>query len=581
VAQNPQAYDRSLVPLLTTPGVKRDGTDVEDDYFTDGEWIRFYRGKPRKMGGYRTIKNSFIGPIRAIHTRGRLLTSWHPSGMDYGELDDSGSLANFANATMPGGFAGQSDYTWQVDSIYNSASTNIVLVAHPGRNLNDINNQVDTDVIYATVNQSTYAVASFANAGKQASGGIVVLQPYVFAFGNKGEISNSDLNKPATWVGGDANTANVAGTKFVRGLSIKGGTGAPAGLFWSLDSLVRVSFVGGTALFRYDTLTSQSSILSPNSVIEYDGIYYWVGVDRFLMFNGVVREVPNQLNLDYFFDNLNFARSQRVWALKVPRYGEIWWFYPVGHDDECTQAVIYNVRANTWYDAKLKRSAGMYTQTSRFPVMADAEVALSVKKLVLTGGTGVFFEGDTITAGSATGSLVRSTLAGGAGELYVKSNASFPGSGAVTSSSGGAATISSSTTADLFRVWLHEFGRDRVDGDVTTSIPASYETQEFGLASGASEGQMGTESMTELSRVEPDFAGQGRLSITLRTRDYAQSTPVNAETKDCVIGQTPKLDFGKQGRYLTLRVECNEVGSHFQSGTPKVTMKKGSRAVPG
>jgi hypothetical protein len=77
---------------------------------------------------------------------------------------------------------------------------------------------------------------------------------------------------------------------------VRGGTNAPSGLFWSLDSLIRVSYIGAPDYWRYDIITSQSSILSSSGVIEYDGIYYWCGVDRFLMYNGVVQEIPNPMN---------------------------------------------------------------------------------------------------------------------------------------------------------------------------------------------------------------------------------------------------------------------------------------------
>jgi hypothetical protein len=65
----------------------------------------------------------------------------------------------------------------------------------------------------------------------------------------------------------------------------------------------------------------------------------------------VVKEIPNPMNQDYFFDNLNYTQRQKVWATKVPRFGEVWWFYPRGDSTECNDAIIYNVRENTWYDA--------------------------------------------------------------------------------------------------------------------------------------------------------------------------------------------------------------------------------------
>jgi hypothetical protein len=140
-----------------------------------------------------------------------------------------------------------------------------------------------------------------------------------------------------------------------------------------------VSYIGGQGTppqyWRYDIISSQSSILSSQSVIEYDGVYYWCGTDRFLLYNGVVKEIPNTMNQNYFFDNLNYDQRQKVWATKVPRFGEIWWFYPRGDATECTDAIIYNVRENIWYDAGeargAQRSAGYFSQVFAFPVAAD------------------------------------------------------------------------------------------------------------------------------------------------------------------------------------------------------------------
>ena len=131
---------------------------------------------------------------------------------------------------------------------------------------------------------------------------------------------------------------------------------SPAGLFWALDSLIRVTYapqtVGASTFYwRYDIISSQTSVMSSSCFIEYDGIYYWCGIDRFLAYNGVVQEIPNNTNINFFFDNINYAQRQKVWATKVPRWGEIWWFYPAGDATECTNAIIYNVRDKIWYDA--------------------------------------------------------------------------------------------------------------------------------------------------------------------------------------------------------------------------------------
>jgi hypothetical protein len=224
------------------------------------------------------------------------------------------------------------------------------------------------------------------NNNVSVSGGVVSLHPYVFVYGNNGLIRNCAAGNAQDWVSADANEVNVATGKVVQGLPVRGGSNAPSGLFWSLDSLIRVSYIGGTGTppqyWRYDIISSQSSILSSQSAIEYDGVYYWCGVDRFLLYNGTVKEIPNLFNQNYFFDNLNYSQRQKVWVTKVPRFGEIWWFYPRGDATECTDAIIYNVRENVWYDAGealgARRSAGYFSQVLANPVMAGWEVTAAV-----------------------------------------------------------------------------------------------------------------------------------------------------------------------------------------------------------
>jgi hypothetical protein len=145
------------------------------------------------------------------------------------------------------------------------------------------------------------------------SGGCVVLHPYLFVYGNNGLIQNSSAGDFDNWVSADANANNTSTGKIVRGLPLRGGSSSPSGLFWSTDSLVRVSFAptsagGQNFYWTYDLISSQTSIMSSQSVIEYDGIFYWAGVDRFLMYNGVVQEIPNDVNQNYFFDNIQLGQ---------------------------------------------------------------------------------------------------------------------------------------------------------------------------------------------------------------------------------------------------------------------------------
>ena len=432
--------------LDTQPGIQRDGTVFDRLFYTDGEWVRFQRGRPRKIGGFRVISDQLTGPSRGVWVNPQnaftSIFSGYNDGLQVLTIDNNGVGSGVGNFTLSN-FTASDLNLWQFDGFYDVAGTGLQsLVAHPGQNLASISNDNNTPVLVGditaltmsqigvftasgtTTNASATVTLAAANpligAGQtvtgtgipanttvvsivtttlvlsntatasgtvtltfnnniSVSGGVVSLHPYLFVYGNNGLIQNCSAGNTNDWVSADANATNVASGKIVQGLPVRGGSNAPSGLFWSLDSLIRVSYIGGTGTpaqyWRYDIISSQSSILSSQSAIEYDGVYYWCGVDRFLLYNGVVKEIPNAMNQNYFFDNLNYDQRQKVWATKVPRFGEIWWFYPRGDATECTDAIIYNVRENTWYDAGeargAQRSAGYFSQVFAFPVAAD------------------------------------------------------------------------------------------------------------------------------------------------------------------------------------------------------------------
>jgi hypothetical protein len=361
------------VILRSEPGIKRDGTQFEGNSYIDGLWCRFQRGLPRKIGGY-------IGVTSTVPELARGLTSFSADGTQYLHMGGSTTLTQI-RANSEGLFTGQSDRTpaglvdssdnlWQFDVMFDTAGGIAQLIAHAAPNLADISSQADRTIWYADMTDTGALVTT---GSPDVSGGIVVLAPYLLSFGDNGYVHVSDAND----VTATATEAWITGQKIVRGMPLRGGGQGPSGIFWSLDSILRATFVGDTPVFAFDTLSSESSILSSQSVIEYDGIYFWAGVDRFLMFNGVVREVQNNFNLNFFYDNLNYAAAQKVFAFKVPRYGEIWWCFPSGRATECTHAVIYNLRESTWYDTELPaqmRSAGVYARVYSKPFMVDAEL---------------------------------------------------------------------------------------------------------------------------------------------------------------------------------------------------------------
>jgi hypothetical protein len=325
------------------------------------------------MAGYQALTETLPELVYGM-------TSFSQSGTIFQHLGSATEL-NQVRSNFTGNFLGLSDRTpagtfapnatnlWQFDTLADPTGGNARLIAHPGQNLSDIDNAVETDIF---VGDMTATGVLTATAMDPVSGGILVLYPYLLAFSNAGRVDISDLEDLSV---PPVDSAFVTGSKLIRGLSLRGGGGGPAGLLWSLDSLIRATFNSADpadGIFAFDTIDDSISVMSSRSIISHAGIYYWAGVDTFYMFNGVVREIPNTMNVNFFLDNLNFNQRQKVFAYKVPRFAEIWWCFPSGNATECNHAVIYNYRENYWYDTPLPNSGrtdGIYAKTYNRPFM--------------------------------------------------------------------------------------------------------------------------------------------------------------------------------------------------------------------
>lgn len=516
-----------LQPIIIRPepGIKRDGTKFEGNHYVDGQWVRFQRGLPRKIGGFRALQDRLDNIARAMHIHNHNGYTYVHLGTADGvfrfRLSQNGNSSIVTNRTNST-YVSDADANWTFDVAYNTTTSNNEILALFSPDIEDISSDTNGK-LYRGFDNGTSELDLVPAV--TVSGGIVTLAPYVFAYGSNGFVQWSRAGYTDDWVGGDSGSAQVTSQKIVKGLPLRAGAGnAPAGLFWSLDSVFRATYVGGAPVFQFDTITSQSSILSAKSVIEYDGIYFWCGVDRFLMFNGVVREVPNQLNLNWFFDNLNYSQRQKVFAVKIPRWGEIWWCYPRGSATECTHAVIYNVRENTWYDTALPgggRSAGAYAQVFSSPLM-----------------TGII---DTETAQFRG---IENT------ELRITED----GQPRIINDPKG------------YVVWQHEYGVDEINGDQIRPIQSYFETSDMSLIAGDEP----TNMAIRVEMIEPDFVQAGNMTVQVTGRANAKAAEVTSAPQIIYANPQTKQEqlvyFREIRRELRFRFESNTLGGNYQMG---------------
>ena len=572
-----------IVQIRSAPGIKRDGTKFEGDQYVDGQWVRFQRGLPRKIGGYRSINKFLRGLPRALHEYTQDLQTYvHAGSADRLErffIDGTYNTSVITDRTPSSGFTAADGNLWQFATAYDTTNGNQI-VAQVAPNLNCICNS-DGGALFVgdLLGTSALTQVTAVPSNFSVTGGVVTLPPYTFAFGNDGYAAWSVPNDPADFTGSGAGNAYITGQKIVKAMPLRGGPGnSPSGLFWSADSLIRGTYIGGTPVFQFDTISAQSSILSSASVIEYDGIFYWIGTDRFLTFNGVVREVENNLNINFFFDNLNYAQRQKVFAYKVPRFGEIWWCFPFGDSLEPNHAVIYNVRENTWYDTALPnggRGAGLFPAVFSKPLLSGVEPqeAEAVSAAVVSGGTG-YAVGNTLTVVGGLGQidteLTVSTIGGGGVITGVTiSNAGqyaeIPTNPvSVTGGAGSAATFNL-TFDNPYKFWVHEVGTDEIDGLTLNPIQSFFETADLSLPATSQ-----INKSLQVLMLEPDFVQSGDMTVQVMGRANARAPEVNGIIMTFVENpQTPQeqvVFLKTQRRELRFRFESNTLGGDYQMG---------------
>ena len=388
-----------IIPLDFAPGIQRDGTALDAQRALDALWCRWRLGRPRKMGGFSRITNTLKGIPRTIHAfysgSQIYLHVGTTVGIQQVVIDIYGNVVSTADRTPVGmSFNGQAT-DWTLDAMFDTTTSQVKLIAHASSNAGSIAASAQTTPLLGQLTASS-ALALFSDPGSygggtwtlpSVAGGIVCVQPFVFDFDINGFVQWSGPNQPLTLgiTGGGsggstatgAGQARISAQKIVAGAPIRGGgTNQPAALFWSLSEVITCVYVGSSAGYvAFSTLSDSSSVLSGKTIVEHDAMYYWVGRDRFLMYNGTVQEIPNTQNQDWFFNNLTPGYEGKAYGMKMPLYGEIWFCAPMFGNTEPSHAVILNIRDQCWYDTVLPnggRSAGRSAQGLAFPIMGGS-----------------------------------------------------------------------------------------------------------------------------------------------------------------------------------------------------------------
>lgn len=126
-------------------------------------------------------------------------------------------------------------------------------------------------------------------------------------------------------------------------------------LVWTDTSLYSLQYLGPPIVWGSQLLADNVTLVNDRAMTTGAGITYWMGEDKFYVYDGRVQTLPCALRR-YVFEDFNAGQLEQVFATTVERFNEIWWFYPSSGSTTCDRYVVYNYLEKIWYYGTMPRT---------------------------------------------------------------------------------------------------------------------------------------------------------------------------------------------------------------------------------
>ena len=135
------------------------------------------------------------------------------------------------------------------------------------------------------------------------------------------------------------------------------------------QAVYSMQYLGPPFVWGAQPLGDNISIMGPNAAIVASGVVYWMGVDKFYIYDGRVQTLNCDLRR-YVFSDLNQEQNQQVFAGTNEAFNEVWWFYCSGDSLTVDKYVVFNYAENAWYYGTMARTAWLDTGLLPHPIAA-------------------------------------------------------------------------------------------------------------------------------------------------------------------------------------------------------------------
>ena len=140
-------------------------------------------------------------------------------------------------------------------------------------------------------------------------------------------------------------------------------------LVWTDTAVYGLQYLGAPEVWGAQLLGDNITVASPNTAVYSGKTAYWMGTDKFYIYNGTVQTLPCSIR-SYIFNDFNSSQYAQVIAGTNERFDEIWWFYCSAQSTQNDRYAVYNYLQDIWYYGTLSRSAWIDADLRESPMAA-------------------------------------------------------------------------------------------------------------------------------------------------------------------------------------------------------------------
>ena len=140
-------------------------------------------------------------------------------------------------------------------------------------------------------------------------------------------------------------------------------------LVWTDSSLYSLQYLGPPYVWGSQLLGDNISIIGQNATAVASGVTFWMGVDKFYMYDGTVKTLRCDLR-KFVYSDINLAQAGQVFAGTNEGFNEVWWFFCSAESTVVDKYVIYNYAEDVWSYGTMGRTAWLDSGINDYPLAA-------------------------------------------------------------------------------------------------------------------------------------------------------------------------------------------------------------------